>query len=86
MRLIILFFISYLVISCGSKKNTTTVYNEDITVENESKYEVFDPVPEDIKTIYSNKFGIILSSSKSLWTLTLSLSRPISTQSFIKFD
>ena len=55
MRLIILFFITYLVISCGSKKNTTTVYNEDIPVEKEKKYEVFEPIPDDNKTIYSKK-------------------------------
>lgn len=58
MRLIILFFATYIVVSCGSKKNTTTVYHEDTVVENEKKYEVFDPVPEDIKVHYAKKLNV----------------------------
>ncbi|NJM78907.1 MAG: C40 family peptidase [Flavobacterium sp.] len=53
-----IFFLLVSFFSCGSKKNTTTVYNEEVVVENEKKYEIYEPVPEDIKVLYAKKLNV----------------------------
>ncbi len=58
MRLTIVFFLTCLFFSCGSKKNTTTVYNEEVVVVDEKKYQIYDPVPEDIKMLYAKKLNV----------------------------
>ncbi|CAM4124089.1 MULTISPECIES: C40 family peptidase [Flavobacterium] len=61
MRLIAFLFISSLLISCGSKKNTSIYNDESInpeSPENTSNYVVYEPVREEDKVYFANKLGV----------------------------
>lgn len=49
-------------ISCGSKKNTTTMYNDDSIIESKAEtdkdYVVYEPVPEELKVYFSKKLDV----------------------------
>ncbi|VXB92901.1 Lipoprotein Spr [Flavobacterium sp. 9AF] len=57
MKNIALLFLSLLFINCGSKKSTTTYYNEN-TYEEKANYVTYDPLSEEDKKYFSKKLEV----------------------------
>jgi cell wall-associated NlpC family hydrolase len=57
MKFIALLFFSCLLVNCGTKKSTTTYYNENVH-EEQAKYIVYDPLPEEDKIYFSKKLEV----------------------------